>query len=280
MTPRPRGGNVPAWTGLVKGTALFSTTKRRQAPGRRPCRRADSRPGTAAEPPQRTLLQEQRQIVSHQEPGHVREDIARLLKYAPPEMRAAVLGLLPAAKRTLDSGYHPDVRRVPLKSWRCLLQLLASVTSMQSDTETLLRVSNDLLSIADRMAPPGEVLRQSAEVLVHALHADLYVCRLRNAGGEWVTQAANHVRGDSIPIVAPMLDESLRKHPVMSAVLEGHVRYVVSNNLQGLDRGGGSFDCVVYKEGYRSRLAFVLRERNDRARLRACAALHQARIRL
>lgn len=71
-------------------------------------------------------------------------------------MRAAVLGLLPAAKRTLDSGYHPDVRRVPLKSWRCLLQLLASVTSMQSDTETLLRVSNDLLSIADRMAPPAK----------------------------------------------------------------------------------------------------------------------------
>lgn len=214
--------------------------------------------------PQRTMLQEQRQIVSHQASNHVREDITRLLKYAPPEMRAAVLGLLPAAKRTLDSGYHPDVRRVPLKSWRCLLQLLASVTSMQSDTETLLRVSNDLLSIADRMAPPGEVLRQSAEVLVHALHADLYVCRLRNAKGEWVTQAANHVRGGSIPIVAPMLDESLRKHPVMSAVLEGHVRYVVSNNLQGLERGGGSFDCVVYKEGYRSRLAFVLRERNDR----------------
>ena len=177
-------------------------------------------------------------------------------------MRVAVLGVMPAAKRTLDSGYRPEVRGVPLKSWRCLLHLLSSVASMQSDTETLLRVSNDLLGIADHMAPPDEVLRQSAEILVHALHAEMYVCRLRNSRGEWVTRAANHVNGKSIPIVAPYLDENLRRHPVMSAIMEGHVRYVVSNNLQGLERGGGSFDCVVYKEGYRSRLAFVLRERN------------------
>lgn len=69
-------------------------------------------------------------------------------------MRVAVLGVMPAAKRTLDSGYRPEVRGVPLKSWRCLLHLLSSVASMQSDTETLLRVSNDLLGIADHMAPP------------------------------------------------------------------------------------------------------------------------------
>ncbi|MEG6503525.1 hypothetical protein V6C07_10845, partial [Desulfovibrio sp. 1214_IL3152] len=86
---------------------------------------------------------------------YVREEIIRLLKYAPPEMRVAVLGLLPAAKRTLNQGYRPSVRGVPLRSWRCLLHLLASVASMQSDTEMLLRVSSDLLAIADRMAPPG-----------------------------------------------------------------------------------------------------------------------------
>ncbi|WP_008682287.1 hypothetical protein [Desulfovibrio sp. 3_1_syn3] len=202
--------------------------------------------------------------MSQHSPQAIREEIGRLLKYAPPEMRVAVLGVMPAAKRTLDSGYRPEVRGVPLKSWRCLLHLLSSVASMQSDTETLLRVSNDLLGIADHMAPPDEVLRQSAEILVHALHAEMYVCRLRNSRGEWVTRAANHVNGKSIPIVAPYLDENLRRHPVMSAIMEGHVRYVVSNNLQGLERGGGSFDCVVYKEGYRSRLAFVLRERNNR----------------
>ncbi|MEG6501924.1 hypothetical protein V6C07_02545, partial [Desulfovibrio sp. 1214_IL3152] len=110
----------------------------------------------------------------------------------------------------------------------------------------------------------GEVLRQSAEILVHALHAELYVCRLRNKQGEWVVRSAGHVNGKAIPIVAPMLEEGLREHPVMNAILQGHTRYVVSNNLQAIEKGGDSFDCMVYKEGYRSRLAFVLRERNDR----------------
>ena len=195
---------------------------------------------------------------------HIREEIFRLLKYAPPEMRVGVLGLLPAAKRTLDQGYRPSVRSVPLRSWRCLLHLLASVASMQSDTEMLLRVSSDLLAIADRMAPPGEVLRQSAEILVHALHAELYVCRLRNKKGEWVARSANHVNDKAIPIVTPILEESLREHPVMNAILQGHTRYVVSNNLQAIEKGGESFACIIYQEGYRSRLAFVLRERIDR----------------
>ena len=47
---------------------------------------------------------------------HIREEIFRLLKYAPPEMRVGVLGLFPAAKRTLDQGYRPSVRGVPLRS--------------------------------------------------------------------------------------------------------------------------------------------------------------------
>ena len=202
--------------------------------------------------------------VSQHSTEYIREEIKRLLKYAPPEMRVAALALLPAAKRTLNTGYHPAVRGVPMRSWRCLLMLLTSVASMQNDTEMLLRVSNDLLSIADRMAPPSEVLRQSAEILVHALYAEMYVCRLRTPNGEWVVSTANQVDGKSIPIVAPMLEEGLRRHPVMRAILEGHTRYVVSNNLHALDRGGESFDCIIYKEGYRSRLAFVLRERSNR----------------
>lgn len=202
--------------------------------------------------------------MSQHTPEFIREEIKRLLKYAPPEMRAAAIGLLPAAKRTLDTGYHPAVRRVPMRSWRCLLTLLTSVAAMQNDGEMLLRVSNDLLAIADHMAPPGEVLRQSAEILVHALYADMYVCRLRNDKGEWVVRSANQVDGKSIPIVAPMLEEGLCEHPVMRAILGGHARYVVSNNLHSLDKGGESFDCIIYKEGYRSRLAFVLRERSNR----------------
>ena len=179
-------------------------------------------------------------------------------------MRPAIIALIRAAYRSLKRGYQPDVRAVPLRSWRSLLQLLSSVAAMQSETETLLRVSNDLLSMADHMAPPGEVLRQSAEILVHALHADLYVCRQRNPQGEWVVQAAARRDGGGIPMVVPALEEGIRNHPVMRTVKEGSARHVVSNNLRGIERGGESFDCVVYKAGYRSRLAFVLRERNDR----------------
>lgn len=50
----------------------------------------------------------------------------------------------------------------------------------------------------------------------------------------------------------------------MRAILEGHTRYVVSNNLQALAMGGESFDCIIYKEGYRSFTAFVLRERSNK----------------
>ena len=207
---------------------------------------------------------EMEQTVAQHSPEYIREEIKRLLKYAPPEMRAAAIALLPAAKRSHNTGYHPCLRGVPMRSWRCLLMLLTSISAMQNDTEMLLRVSNDLLAIADRMAPPGEVLRQSAEILVHALYADMYVCRLRNANGEWVARSANQVDGGSIPIVTPMLEEGLREHPVMRAILEGHTRYVVSNNLQALAMGGESFDCIIYKEGYRSRLAFVLRERSNK----------------
>lgn len=178
-------------------------------------------------------------------------------------MRAAILALLPAAKRNLDAGYRPEAHRAPLKNWRGLLFLLASVASNMQDTEILLRVSHELLTIADHMAPPEEVLSQSARILLHALHAEMYVCRLRNSKGEWITRSAECAHGGSIPLMAPWLEESLKLHPVMSAVT-GHARYVVSNNLQSLERGGGSLDCAAYKEGYRSRLVFVLRERSNR----------------
>ena len=189
------------------------------------------------------------------------EDIVQLLRHTPPEMRQA---LFLAAKKSLDLGYRPEVRATPIKGWRCLLQLLSSIATMQTETEALLRVTSDLVAIADHMAVPSEVLRQSAEILVHALHADMYVCRIRSEQGEWIVQAAARADGAAIPIVAPMMEESLIRHPVMRVIQEGHGRYVVSNDLHGLDRGGEAFDCVVYKSGYRSRLAFILRERFDR----------------
>ena len=121
--------------------------------------------------------------MSHTKTTCTREDIAQLLRHAPPEMRQAVYALFLSAKKSLDLGYHPEVRATPIKGWRCLLQLLASVASMQTETEALLRVTSDLVAIADHMAVPSEVLRQSAEILVHALHADLYVCRMRSEDG-------------------------------------------------------------------------------------------------
>lgn len=194
----------------------------------------------------------------------VKKELLFLLAESPPEMRAAILGLIPAAKRSLDAGYRAEIHRSPLKSWQDLLHLLASVASSRQDTEILLRVSHELLAIADHMAPPDDVLRQSARILVHALHAEMHVCRLRNARSEWVIRAAECINGDSLPIMAPWLEEGLCQHPVMNAVIGGQVRHVVSNNLQALERGGDSLDCAAYKEGYRSRLAFVLRERGNR----------------
>lgn len=198
--------------------------------------------------------------------GHVadiRRDIEQLLSLAPPTVKTAILALLPAAKTALDAGYKPDVRGVPIRGWRCLLELLADTAGMHHSDEMLLRVTSDLLSIADKMAPPGEVLRQSAEILVHALHADMYVCRLRTEDGEWHIHTAARADGGELPLLSPMMEEGLKNHPVMRAIILGGARYVVSNNLHGLERGGESLDCVSYRAGYRSRLAFVLRERMD-----------------
>ncbi|MCR5814373.1 MAG: hypothetical protein K6G15_07765 [Desulfovibrio sp.] len=194
----------------------------------------------------------------------IKEKFAELLRYAPPEMKSAVLALLPAAKWALHSGYQPLIQDSLLRNWRCLLSFLASLASMQAEQDMLLRTSSDLLAIADHMAPHEEVLTQSARILVRALHADLFVCRLRTSHGEWKVRFADATDCRHLPIVAPMLEESLRQHPVMRAILDGHSRYIVSNNLQSIEKGGESFDCMIYKEGYRSRLAFVLRERNDR----------------
>lgn len=195
----------------------------------------------------------------------MREEIEALLKYAPPTVQAATLALFMAAKTAMDAGYCPDVRGVPLKGWRCLLGLVADVAAMRHDAETLLRVTNDLLSIADKMAPPGEVLEQSAEILIHALHGDMYVCRLRNSKGEWHIHSCAPAVGGAVPLFAPFLEEGMKNHPVMELIMAGGARHVVSNNLHGLERGGESLDCMAYMSGYRSRLAFILRERVDKA---------------
>lgn len=135
-----------------------------------------------------------------------------------------------------------------------------STHSGRVDNETLLKVTLDLLSMGDHLVPPDEILRQSGNTLMRALHADMFVCRVRRKDGLWVTRAADHKDGEAIPLIAPFLDETLRNHPVMHAVMGGHDRFVITNDLHGIERGGGSIDCIVYQTGYRSRLAFLLRD--------------------
>ncbi|MDR3090249.1 MAG: hypothetical protein LBU39_10605 [Desulfobulbaceae bacterium] len=195
----------------------------------------------------------------------MRAEIFRLLKHAPPPMRHAVLALLPAAKWAIDSGYHHRVARDnTLKSWRCLVALLSSIAAMQSDSAMLLQVSRDLLMLGDRMAPPEEVLRQSAEVLAQALRADLYICRTRNAEGGWAVQFCDAPGGESVPMIPRIMDEGFALHPVSQAITHGNAGFVVSNDLHAIEQGGESLDCVLYKSGYRSRLAFILREAGNR----------------
>ncbi|MCR5563109.1 MAG: hypothetical protein K6F46_07045 [Desulfovibrio sp.] len=193
----------------------------------------------------------------------IKEGIIQLLARATPENRKVVIDLIPAAKAALDSGYVPHVRKVPLHSWRCLLTLLANITAMQTDADVFLRMSNELIAIADRLVPPAEALRQSAEILIHTFHADLYVCRMRDKKGNWHVTSSSSIDGSAIPMVTPNIEESLLRHPVMRAVNSRHNLYIVSNDLHGIERGGESFDCTNYRAGYRSRLCFVLREHYD-----------------
>jgi len=180
-------------------------------------------------------------------------------------MRAAIIALLPAAKWAVDSGYHHRVASdTTLKSWRCLLALLSAIAVMQGDLAMLLQVSRDLLMIGNRMEPPEKVLRQSSEVLLQALRADLYLCRMRNNDGSWVVQFCDAPGADSVPMVPRVMEEGFSQHPVSQAITRGNTDFVVSNDLHAIEQGGESLDCMLYHSGYRSRLAFILRQGHNR----------------
>ena len=196
--------------------------------------------------------------------AEIRKGIIQLLVRATPENRRAVINLLPAAKHALDSGYVPDIPpHSVLHSWRCLLTLLANVTSMQTDADVFFRVSHELLAITDRLVPPTEALRLSAKILVRTFKADLYICRMRDEQKNWLISAADSPLGGAVPLAAHSIEESFLRHPVMRTIARGHEFYVVSNNLRGIERGGESLDCTAYKTGYRSRLCFIVRERSS-----------------
>lgn len=199
----------------------------------------------------------------HPDATALRAAFVHWLESAPEDVRRAIIALLPPVHTAMKRGHRPNAGKGPMQGWRDLLGLLGDVAAMRHDMEPLIRVTNELLGVAEEMVPPEEALRQSAQALVRFFGADLFVCRLRDADGDWRVVASDRPDGGATPIFSPILEEGLAGHPVMRAVCDG-TRHVVSNDLRGMDRGGESFDCMAYKAGCRSRLAFVLRERKDR----------------
>lgn len=240
-----------------------------------------------------------RPVVCPVPPRPVRQELLTLMSAAPAPVRLAMCDLLRSIKAGLDAaGKTPTFvdGRARVFDWRSLLPMLTDIRSkldpliaarlrrrgkakqalahMEQQFATMRRSHEDLsltvqiiyalINVGGEFQTSEEVLEQSAEVLIEFLEADLFVCRLRDASGEWINVAANTSHGSSTPILVRAMEESIPGHPVMQAVAEKQWSYVVSNNLMSSERGGESYDCVAYQEGYRSRLAFILRGHDTR----------------
>jgi len=229
-----------------------------------------------------------------------RAEITALIAAAPEGVRGAILELIGSVKTGLDAVGKiriPHKKSDPVADWQTLLTTLTGmrlhldrVQSSRIDRlrhahpnyvilahrfELLKRAYEDntlmieiiyaLINAGSEFQTPSEVLEQSAEIMLAELEADLFVCRLRDSEGTWKNIAANTPQMDQTPLFVLDLEENFPNHPVMRAVAGQTVTYVLSNNLQGSERGGESYDCVPYQEGYRSRLAFILRDARKKA---------------
>ncbi len=227
-------------------------------------------------------------------PQPIRQELMAIMAAAPAPVRRALGDLLLSVKAGLEAaGQTPKFvdAQARVYDWRNLLPMLTDIRAKldrpvaarlrrrgKAKTElarlegqfALLRraheqmslmfeISYALVNVGGEFQTPEEVLEQSAEVLIELLEADLFVCRLRDEFEEWVNVAANTLHGASTPILVRSMEESIPGHPVMQAVASKKWSYVLSNNLMSSERGGESYDCVAYQEGYRSRLAFILR---------------------
>jgi len=232
-------------------------------------------------------------------PQPIRQELLGIMAAAPPTVRLALCDLLRSVKAGLEAaGKTPTFvdGRARVFDWRSLLPMLADVrlkldqlvaarlrrrgkakqalahmegqfALMRRSHEELsltMQIIYALINVGGEFQTSEEVLEQSAEVLIEYLEADLFVCRLRDTCGEWINVAANTSHGASTPILVRAMEESIPGHPVMQAVAEKQWSYVLSNNLMSSERGGESYDCVAYQEGYRSRLAFILRGHDTR----------------
>ena len=232
-------------------------------------------------------------------PQPVRQELMAIMAEAPAPVRRALGDLLLSIKAGLDAaGQTPKFvdARAHVFDWRNLLPMLTDIRAKldrpiaarlrrrgKAKTElvrleeqfALLRRAHErmslmvqityaLVNVGGEFQTSEEVLEQSAEVLIELLEADLFVCRLRDESEEWVNVAANTQHGASTPILVRAMEENIPGHPVMQAVASKQWSYVLSNNLMSSERGGESYDCVAYQEGYRSRLAFILRGHDTR----------------
>lgn len=229
-----------------------------------------------------------------------REDVARsiadLLTLAPPAVARSCLRLvigLHAAMAAAPGAVSPTLPRKPLETWEDLLETLAegldqacTATSLLPQSSTMERPERDtlgqrfdalrqahenallmlelayeLIDAGDEFLVAEDLLKESALILLLELGADMYVCRMKSEEESWRNVAADTMAGNSTPLFVRDLDESMPGHPVMRAVHEDRdAWFVVSDDLRGSERGGQSFDCIPFQEGFRSRLAFILRD--------------------
>ncbi|KAF0233677.1 MAG: hypothetical protein FD177_1461 [Desulfovibrionaceae bacterium] len=220
--------------------------------------------------------------------------ITRILDDAPDAVRVAIMHLMVSIKTSLDVLVkRPEFLNVdrPVRDWQ---ELLTGLTELRLDLDRIkssrierlrhchphfiqlehrfellqrayeqstlmIEIIYALVAAGQEFTTAEEVLEQSGEILLRELDADLYVCRLCDDEGSWINVASSDAEGTQTPIFVWAMEDSLPNHPVMRAVHERGVFHVLSNDLRGMERGGESVDCMAYQEGYRSRLAFLLR---------------------
>ncbi|MFP5221813.1 MAG: histidine kinase [Acidobacteriota bacterium] len=220
--------------------------------------------------------------------------ITRILEDAPDAVRVAIMHLMVSIKTSLDVLVkRPDFLNLdrPVRDWQ---ELLTGLTELRLDLDRIkssriarlrhchphfiqlehrfellqrayeqstlmIEIIYALVAAGQEFTTAEEVLEQSGEILLRELDADLYVCRLCDDQGNWINVAASDAENKQTPIFVWAMEDSLPNHPVMRAVHERGVFHVLSNDLRGMERGGESVDCMAYHEGYRSRLAFLLR---------------------
>jgi len=232
-------------------------------------------------------------------PRPVREELLRIIGTAPASVRRSMGEMLLSIKSGME-GVDKTPRFVDgaavVYDWRSLLPMLTDIRRkldqaiatrlrrrskarqelalLEGQFSTLRRSHEQislmnqiiyaLINVGGEFQTPEEILEQSADVLIEQLEADLFVCRLRDEAGEWINVAANTAHSNQTPILVRAMEENIPGHPVMEAVAAKKWSYVLSNNLMSSERGGESYDCVAFQEGYRSRLAFILRGHDTR----------------